>query len=265
MTDHDFDSILPPADLIDRMVDGGLMPAQLRMTVSELDKAPDGWRRCALAFLEAQCWGEALRDLDETTVGNERPTASLPRGGSPILSIAAPIATDKTPSRRWIADALAAGIAGVAFALGWMVHGLRTGGDREHPANSPFVTATTNQTPEPAAVRDSPVRSELPEPAPVSALPAGQIPTIREVARLRISAGGPAPAEVPILAGPGIDPRWVLQQPPPISGHGQAIWQREGYQLDQRRRLVSVPLGDGRRAAVPIDQVQVRYVGHEPL
>ena len=32
--------------------------------VERLDSAPGGWRRCALAFLEAQSWGEAFRNLD---------------------------------------------------------------------------------------------------------------------------------------------------------------------------------------------------------
>ena len=85
------------------------------------------------------------------------------------------------------------------------------------------------------------------------------------MARLRIGTGGQAAAEVPILAGPGISRRWLLEQPPPVSEHDRAVWQRQGYQLEQRCRLVSVPLADGHRAAVPIDHVQVRYIGHDPL
>jgi hypothetical protein len=50
--------------LIDRMVDGPLPPGELREAVARLDGVPaaEGWRRCGLAFLEAQCWGDLLRD-----------------------------------------------------------------------------------------------------------------------------------------------------------------------------------------------------------
>ena len=65
MTDPDPDPNPPLAELIDRIVDGGLTPAQLRHAVGELDLAPDGWRRCALAFLEAQYWSEAFREPGE--------------------------------------------------------------------------------------------------------------------------------------------------------------------------------------------------------
>ena len=51
--------------LIDRMIDGEMSPQQLRTCIERLDSAPEGWRQCALAFLEAQSWGEAFRDLDE--------------------------------------------------------------------------------------------------------------------------------------------------------------------------------------------------------
>ena len=85
---------------------------------------------------------------------------------------------------------------------------------------------------------------------------------VREVARLRFGAGN---TSVPIFDAPGIDPQTVLDAPAPISAHRRALWQREGYQLEQHRRVVSVPLADGRRAAVPVDQIQVRYVGREPL
>ena len=48
-------------DLIDQIVDGVLAPSQLRDAIDCLDRDPDGWKRCALAFLEAQCWRESLR------------------------------------------------------------------------------------------------------------------------------------------------------------------------------------------------------------
>jgi hypothetical protein len=72
-------------------------------------------------------------------------------------------------------------------------------------------------------------------------------------------------ATVPILTGPGINGDWLKAQPPPLSEHEQVALQRLGYQVDQRRRLLIATLADGRRVSVPIDQVQVRYTGSNPL
>lgn len=267
MIDHESnsDSMEPLSKLIDRMVDGGLTPAQLRMAVSELDRTPGGWRSCALSFLEAQAWGDAFRNLDGTVLESTRPPESSDCSAPAMTSILRPISTSSVISRRWIGDALAAGIAIIAFSLGWLVHGMRNPVQSDRPVNPAQVTAKADPAPEPEVASKTPTPTDPQESALTSALPRDRIPTVQEVARLRIGTGDPYSSGVPILAGSGIDPRWILQQPPPISDHQRAIWQRQGYQLDQRRRVVSVPLGDGRRAAVPIDQVQVRYVGQVPL
>ncbi len=52
---------------LDRLVDGELAPAERAELLRHLEACPDGWRRCALAFLEAQAWQDALT----------RPAASL--------------------------------------------------------------------------------------------------------------------------------------------------------------------------------------------
>src|SRR5689334_9311151 len=108
MTDRDPVSNLPLAELIDRMVDGDLTPAQLRPAIDELDRAPDGWRRCALAFLEAQCWSESLRDMEE---------------GKSTSPVAIPM--PRAAGRRWIGAALAACVSLMAFSIGWLGHSLK--------------------------------------------------------------------------------------------------------------------------------------------
>jgi len=142
-----------------------------------------------------------------------------------------------------------------------MGHGLKA---RGKPTVAPVETASTEQI---DRAFDGPrsAITKTPWPGAIAGLPTDRAPTVREVARLRIGMSDQAAAEVPILAGPGIGGRWLMEQPPPVSEHDRAVWQRQGYQLEQRRRLVSVPLADGRRAAVPIDHVQVRYIGHDPL
>ncbi len=87
---------------------------------------------------------------------------------------------------------------------------------------------------------------------------------MRAVARLRIGPEN-APAEVPILAGPGVTEDWLRHQPPPVSELGQVVFQRHGYQVEQHRRLLTTVLPDGRRLAIPVDEVQIQYTGNEPL
>ncbi len=42
--------------VLDRLVDGELTDEQEREVLLQLEQSPGGWRRCALAFLEARCW-----------------------------------------------------------------------------------------------------------------------------------------------------------------------------------------------------------------
>ena len=138
-------------------------------------------------------------------------------------------------------------------------------GDLEQ--KTPPALANTLKTPEPQANQTAQLdESFMPlQPGAIAGLPTDRLPTVREVARLRIDIGDRTSAEVPIFAGPGITPRWLLEQPLPVSEHDRAVWQRQGYELEQRRRLLSIPLANGRRATVPVDHVQVRYVGQVSL
>ena len=42
------------ASQLDRLVDGALDPQEQRSLLAALETQPDGWRRCALTFIEAQ-------------------------------------------------------------------------------------------------------------------------------------------------------------------------------------------------------------------
>ena len=49
--------------VFDRLADGELSLEETRSLLRSLDERPDGWRRCALAFLEAQAWSQELQKL----------------------------------------------------------------------------------------------------------------------------------------------------------------------------------------------------------
>jgi len=60
---------------IERLVDGELSGEPYRRLLASLDDEPGGWRRCALAFLEAQALGQELpmvrRTLEKAEVSTE--------------------------------------------------------------------------------------------------------------------------------------------------------------------------------------------------
>ena len=61
-----FDKSIPkttPDHQFDLLVDGELSEADRRALLLRLEHETDGWRRCALAFLEAQCWKSELGQI----------------------------------------------------------------------------------------------------------------------------------------------------------------------------------------------------------
>jgi hypothetical protein len=240
-------------DLIDRIVDGALTPAQLRAAIDSLDREPDGWKRCALAFLEAQCWRESLFLVGAPIAKSFKAESTFPQLNNvdPIRKV-----------RRWISRGLAASAVAASFAFGWLSHdghiGPRPDGDVAVRSAEPEMKP--HDIPKPETVTST--AGDAARPAVVEAV--GSRYDVTMVAQLRVGSAD-AKSSLPILAGPGINTEWLKNQPPPVSEHGQAVLQQHGYQVDQRRRLISATLGDGRRVTVPIDQVQIRYTGNNPL
>jgi hypothetical protein len=237
-----FDRLTPlDDDFLDRIVDGGLGPDQLRQAIAVLDSHPDGWKRCGAAFLEAQCWRESLRGAE---AGERRPM--------PLVAV-----PSRPASSHWLRRASALIGLAASFALGWLGHEWRPPtAPAAVPADSSSSVDLVQQQASP-----SPVARASWDGSGVVGRPA-----IHEIGRLRIVAGdhGEA-AEVPVLDGPGLDPDWLTNQPPPLSEHERVALERQGFEVDQERRLISTTLPDGRRVAVPMDRVQIRYSGNHAL
>src|SRR5947207_1183726 len=82
----------------DQLVDGELSGAERRRFLESLDAQPEGWRCCALAFLEAQSWRE---ELGQVAQSRPRSQGSV----SPALSDAPRRKTQWTASLQWLAIA----------------------------------------------------------------------------------------------------------------------------------------------------------------
>ena len=70
----------------DLLVDGELSESDRHALLSSLDGSPEGWRRCALAFLEAQAWKEQMRSISGGRASERQPAPAVRRrrfrGGS---------------------------------------------------------------------------------------------------------------------------------------------------------------------------------------
>ena len=131
--------------LIDRLVDGEMLPADQHALLLRLDQEPNGWRQCALTFLESQAWNQSLRPLRKRTTD------------SPTLVV--PNLTHKT-WLPWKQLAMAASIL-LAFALGKSWNAVEVRPPNVSVANSkniatPVASATTTE----ATTREIPANRE---------------------------------------------------------------------------------------------------------
>ncbi len=169
--------------MIDRLVDGELSEADRRALLASFEADPSGWRRCAMAFLEAQAWRESLGTvaahvaMQPPMLAPARPRFGFAKTG---LAIAASVL--------------------VAFSVGRLSKGER------QPVPTIAVVQKTEPTPE--TITQPQPQAEPPKPDPL-------------ITRL----------------------------------------ESRGYQVDRRQRVVAIKTQDGRRVAVPVAEVRVKYVG----
>lgn len=207
--------------LLDLLVDGELSESQRRELLAWCEREPDGWRRCALTFLDAQSWskvlGQMARGDSEAVEGmlSDDPLLSAPAAGAPLIGLPKP-----TIAPAWLVPALAlAASVLVAFSLGLWARGGRFGG-------GPAIAAK--------GARD----------------------------KVRLVADGPAGApgesQMPVADGQSMDDDWLRGQPATMPREIQQALERLGHRVRQQRQLVPIPLEDGRRVMVPVDQIDVQ-------
>jgi len=225
------DETTQPLDdhLLDRLVDGEATETERRMLLARFDSEPGGWRRCALAFLEAQSWREALGPLATAAAGPSMQSLAGEPTSPPF----------KRPSQsRWRLPRLSirssvemAAALLLAFSLGISVGGM----------SRPLTPDRHNKNV-----------------AGANPLAPAQVESLATPDRVESQT---APDGVPVLVGAGVDERWIRRQPAALPEYVQRQWERKGYQVEQRRRLVSLDLQGGERLAIPVDEVELHYVG----
>lgn len=247
--------------LLDRLVDGELSTPQQQALLRQLDQIEGGWRRCALAFVEAQVWRQALGDwgTDDSSPaqGAIPPESATPEGsGSPAGATSGGLATWH---RRMLTVLSMAASFVVAFVLGFALH--------PNQPDSAQIAGPAKPTPPSAMPHESMFAAMPGDELPVNNArllddrnDATSTPHWGHVSLLVNDNGTWQPLDLPAVNGVDAQ-RWLASQPSVLPPQWKEQMQRQGHSVQTQRELVPLDLGDGRRLVVPVEQVEVQYVG----
>ena len=229
----------------DLLVDDELSEPQRREILTSLDDTPDGWRRCALAFLEAQCLHRELGLVSHVGPAESRCDK---RSGGPAAR-----------GNRWRTLAAMAASFLVALGLGICWQSLFVP-DRDFILPSVEV-AESDTPPEPAVLDGFPQESSM-----AVADAAGGPPESSDSWQMVSFPVSDGADEVEIVRLPAverdsIDEAWLMNLPRAMSPEIVRAIEDSGHRVRTRRRLLPLRMEDDRRLVVPVDQVDIHYVG----
>jgi hypothetical protein len=219
----------------DRLVDGELSPDEYRRTLASLDEEPGGWRRCALAFLEAKALRAELGNIRFAADAQQAPTKERQAG----------------PSRRWSWHQLPAlmAIAAsflIAFSLGIV---------------APRFFSLWRQEPSLAGNLET-------ESSPVKGARGGEAPyrSPRRIGDLTLVMDGPAgettrAGQVPVYeVGQNLE-EFLSADRPGLGPELIELLRQQGYEVEHEEQLFPAALDDGRQMIVPVDGYKITPVG----
>jgi hypothetical protein len=222
--------------VLDRLVDGELGEAEHRELLAGLDDEPGAWRRCALAFLEAQTWRGELSTL----------------AAEPL--VASPARKSLKRSSIWgLCLAVAASLL-VAFGLGMKYQSV---GRLLQAGNSP---RQSNDEPSQWAQDEWSEPEEdwsRPEAESVAESPA----EVGQTITLALADGDEAEREIrlPVSNAAEGDQAWNESESTMPSELLQSL-QQGGLEVRRQQRFMPIDLSDGRRLIVPIEEIEI----HDP-
>ncbi len=238
----------------DRLVDGELTELERRELLLGLEAEPDGWRRCALAFLEAQCWAKEFTDFI-----NELPPPTVL--GRHIDSRKA--APPRRSSRRVVARsatflAMTASFL-VALWLGW------TAQDAWRTARVPV--AGSEQVAQMSAAMPRAESAVVPSPRPAPQRPSSPAGPWQLVTLTASGPGGQQERtiDLPACERRQLDAEWLESLPSALPPEVLQALERTGHRVRRVREFIPIEMQDGRRLVVPIEEIEVHYLGQPPL
>jgi len=219
--------------VLDRLVDGELGQQERRQLLAALDDEPGAWRRCALAFLEAQTWRWQLSQLaTEPIVVQEssgRTAGSTPAAGRGIGLWS-----------HWLA--IAAGLV-VAFGLGtkFQTEGVLPPNPSSNPTSSSI-----------AQVGEGASNAEAFDPA-------DELSDVTPETLTLALAGEPSdPFELQVVQASEDDEDFAADQASAMPADFLLELQQAGLEVTSQKQYWPIDLSDGRRLILPVEQVEIR-------
>jgi hypothetical protein len=233
---------------IDKLVDGELNDGEMRELLLALEAQPEGWRRCALAFVEAQTLRRDFAGIASAPCEEQRPS------GRGVVVAQGSSRRSHLSTLGWAA--IAASLL-VAFTAGSSVRGLWSEAVVAHTGTPETPVAMTDNN---AAPSNEPENND-----------ADAAATSDEVAKPKATVMVSLPAadgepeqslEVPIVEGNADQFKTLMSQQSNVLSEAELkTLETTGHEVEQQRAFYPLKLDDGRQALVPMDIVRVRYTG----
>ena len=237
----------------DLLVDDELSDQQRRELLSGLDDEPGGWRRCALAFIEAQSWGKDLRSVLYKSVGREGNTRAVAASSAPVPIRRASVFR-RLPT--WLA--MAASFFLALVSVWWLRDAWRSGPAALRPPVDNIAESRVTERSDGEPHPPQGFESKLPE----AASGAWKMVTLTGPEGPEGPTGS---VRLPAIERDSLDEAWLSRFPAAMSDDVLQALERAGHRVRRHRELVPFEMQDGRRLVVPVDQVEVHYVGNPPL
>jgi hypothetical protein len=227
--------------LFDRLADGELSGDEYRRLLASLDHHPDGWKRCALALLEAQALRGELRALVAEQQPHDQPPRKAERfelkggGGSAV---------------NWATLTLSVA-ASFLLALGigmWLRGAFSPPAHLVHQSADPPAQVDGGDVGEVAELLDGDQDAQADE-TENAVLPRGSMTLVVDGGE-----GESEEVELPVYDVSAVDTAWF--EGATISQADAEALEASGFHLLQQRGMVPFDL-DGRRVLVPMEAVEI--------
>jgi hypothetical protein len=223
--DGKYNALLDEDSRFDKLVDGALPAAEYKVLLASLEDEPGGWRRCAMAFLEAQAWGRefaAIRRVEEDGLSAkaEEPVALRPVKNASFISASLLL--------------ISAACVILAFGLGLATHSrfFSSLNSTRVAGQAPPVTAQQANT------------AEAPE---LTAM------------NLVIDGAGSEGVVVPVIMGKS-GAETLVETEPAIPDSVLRSLRLRGHDIQRQQQFIPVPTGDGRHVIFPVEQYHITPV-----
>ncbi len=208
----------------DRLVDGELSATERQELLTSLDSREDGWRRCALAFLEAQAWSGEFKQM-----------LADPADSPQVVSL--PGDTSAVPTGRWLA--IAAGLL-IAFGVGWLTNSA--------PRDRPMDQQTTLAHTDPQELVEP---EEFPE-GPREAVDPNDAVTLL----VRDVSGNDQRVQVPLMEVEALNDQFADALPAELRNR----FRNRGFDVQRRRRFAPMFFEQNEQLVpmiVPVDDTKI--------